>query len=62
MTLGELEKTIVASYGPGGCCELETEAVVTITLEDLVELFKRMDPKTREGVLKALQSINTTNE
>ncbi|MEM4500585.1 MAG: hypothetical protein QW512_00445 [Thermofilaceae archaeon] len=62
MTIGRLEKTIVTSYGPNGCCELETEAVVTITLEDLVELFKRMDPKTREGVLKALQSINAASE
>lgn len=62
MTIGRLEKTIVTSYGPNGCCELETEAVVTITLEDLIELFKRMNPQTRESVLKALQSINTTNE
>ncbi|MEM4846243.1 MAG: hypothetical protein QW794_00605 [Thermosphaera sp.] len=59
MTIGRLEKTIVTNYGPNGCCELETETVVTITLEDLIELFKKMNPQTRESVLKALQSINT---
>lgn len=54
LVLGTVEKYVVISYGPTGSCEVDAYKDIEITLQDLIEIFQRMDEKTRQYVLSVL--------